>query len=108
MAAEVEATDMSTTVFKYPIQITDYQTIEMPRGATILCVQRVGDEWVLYARVDPAVPKADRIIRVAGTGHRVELQRMDEQIDYIGTIVDASISVWGVALVWHVFESRLP
>lgn len=37
-----------TTIWKFPIKIKDEQTIEMPGGSKILCVQTQGREQVVH------------------------------------------------------------
>lgn len=84
-------------IFKYPIQTTDHQRIDMPIGAEILCVQVQSGQPCIWAKVDPSQPTESRGIYVHGTGHDVA----DDASKYIGTYQLTSI------LVFHVFEQAL-
>ncbi len=81
------------TVFKYPIKITDVQTIKMPMGWKPL---RVGidpkGDFCLWALVDTDNLEIEQDIYVHGTGHEVGT---DEE--YIGSDVQGHF-------VWHVFR----
>lgn len=83
------------TIYKYPIHITDAQSIVLPVGAQILCVQvQRGHPWV-WALVDDKAPVKPREIRVYGTGHMLPASTDDHR--YIGTVQLGD-------LVFHVFE----
>lgn len=84
------------TIWKYPIEITDEQTIKMPMGARILTVQMQGPQCCIWALVDPSKPMAERHIRTHGTGHEIPLGITTWA--YIGTIQSH-----GGALIFHVF-----
>lgn len=88
---------MSARIFKYPIDIQHKQTVSMPDGARILCVQMQGDQPMLWALVNDDVPPEPREIHVRGTGHDAT---GIEHMRYIGTVQMA-----GAAFVFHVFES---
>lgn len=86
-----------TTIFKYPLPIDDWVGIEMPLGATVLCVQVQGGVPCIWARVDPDAATAMRRFRVAGTGHHLEFDPKDAA--YVGTV-----QLRDGALVLHVFD----
>jgi len=86
---------MQTTIWKFPLAITDRQTVTMPEGARILNAQMQGQTLCLWALVNPAAPGKDREIEVLGTGNPAP----DENRCYISTT-----QMHGGALVWHVFE----
>lgn len=86
------------TIWKYPLAITDEQTIRMPIGANILSVQFQGDALCLWAMVDSTIPKEGRHIQIHGTGHDCYDV---SSAKYIGTALQP-----GVPLVWHVFEKE--
>lgn len=87
-------------IYRYPIKITDTQTVLMPINAKILCVQIQRDELFLWAQVEPFnTDKNARTIDIFGTGCLVDDQR--PRI-YIGTFQA------GYALVRHVFERLNP
>lgn len=79
-------------IYKYPLTVTDNQTVPMPKGAEILTVQVQGGTPCLWAMVDLREPEEDRRILTYGTGHIVDLEGR-----YIGTYQMS-------ALVFHVFE----
>lgn len=92
-------------VYKYPLYIDDFQEVEMPQGAEILCVQtanapygsRTSETPTLWAKVDDTKPIEVRRFRVFGTGHPMEYEH---ELVYIGTTQQNN-----GALVWHVFEN---
>lgn len=83
------------TIYKYPIQITDTQTLQVPLLGVFMDVQMQELQACLWARVDPEQPLRPRIIRVVGTGHCIDFLIED----YIGTFQNPPF-------VWHVFEER--
>ena len=83
------------TIYKYPLIIDDYQTLEMPQGAEILTIQIQKRIPCIWALVNPKQPKQKRHIRIAGTGHSVN----DKVIEYIGTY-----QLYGGDIIFHVFE----
>jgi hypothetical protein len=83
------------TIWKYPLEITDIQTLMMPEGAEILSAQMQGDVLCLWALVNQDAPKQRREIEVLGTGNPApEAKRR-----YISTV-----QMRGGTLVWHIFE----
>ena len=89
---------MNKSIWKYQLEITDSQTIKMPKGAEILSVQTQNQEVCLWALVVPNNEKEDRYIEIFGTGHNVYC---DMGIDrkFIGTA-----QTLDGRLVWHIFE----
>lgn len=84
------------TIWKFPINITDRQTVMMPARAKILTVQVQYGAAYLWAQVDEKlVTEEERGIEVFGTGHPMN----DEERRYIG-----SIQLHGGGLVFHIFE----
>jgi hypothetical protein len=94
--------DMTTAVYKYPVEVVDVFTMRMPKGAELLCVQVQNGRPYLWARVviDAGHPSTERSFRLAGTGHLIE-GRMpsDSDGDYVGTF-----QLRDGALVFHVFD----
>jgi hypothetical protein len=89
---------MVMVIYKYPLKVTDYQTVVMPGGATILAAQVQDGRLCLWAMVDPHQPDVERRIRIVGTGNPFE---DSDRCRYIGTAQDGP-------LVWHVFERDTP
>lgn len=98
-----------TTIWKFPLEIKEEQTIEMPGGSKILCVQtqKVSgfihgseprgpeDKLFLWAVVDPKAALVPFEIHIYGTGKPcLGIYRKK----YLGTVQTAS-----GAVVWHVF-----
>lgn len=83
-------------IWKYELEITDEQTVEMPRGAKVLSVANQGGKLCLWAEVDPSERIVVRHFLVIGTGHQIT-----EDFDlrkFVGTVLMEPF-------VWHVFEA---
>jgi hypothetical protein len=85
-------------VYKYPLEITDTQSLRLPAGAEVLHVGFQGRNLMLWARVDPEAETVDRWFCVAGTGHSLP----KEPLLYLGTVFHPQ------NLVFHVFEMASP
>lgn len=83
-------------VWKFPLEVTDLQTVRMPQGAVVLCVQVQGETPALWAMVDDGARFCDRVFATYGTGNPTDHLPVDV---YIGTY-----QIKGGALVFHVFE----
>ena len=83
-------------IYKYSLDITDTQIIQMSIGANILCVQFQGDQLCLWAMVDPHVARKGRQIHIVGTGHDCCYVSTAK---HIGTVLQPDLP-----LVWHVFD----
>lgn len=81
-----------STIWKYTLAITDYQTIEIPEGFTPLQVSVQGSDLCLWCKVDPKAKKLPVIFWIVGTGHPIP----NEPIEYIGSAIMNPF-------VWHVF-----
>lgn len=84
------------TIFKYPIKVTDQQTVRMPQGAKILCVQLQFGGPCLWAEIEDSRPSEDRLIAVVGTGNPIPEAA---ELSYVGTVQQAAGH-----LIWHVYE----
>lgn len=89
---------MTKTIYKFPLDIKDIQTIEMPDGAEILTVQVQKGTLNMWALLDVEKPLTERVFEVFGTGHPVYCD-MGINRKYIGTA-----QTMGDNLVWHIFE----
>lgn len=83
------------TVWKYRLEIEDYNDVYMPLGATVLSVALQAGIICLWVLVDPEASLIRRRFRIAGTGHPID----EEQHEFIGTV----LYPW-LGLVFHVFE----
>jgi hypothetical protein len=84
-------------IYKFPLVVTDIQTVEMDWDAKILTVQMCDGVPTLWALVRKENGLANKCIRIIGTGHPIQAV---DWLDYIGTVQDRG-------LVWHVFEEHL-
>lgn len=80
-------------IYKYPIRITDEQTILLPKGAQPLSIGYQSGDIMLWCLIDPDAEKAAREIRVVGTGHDFEPTGWQ----YLGS------AWWTPPFVWHVW-----
>jgi len=85
-------------IFKYPLEITDTQFVELPLGAEILTAQMQGNQLCLWAIVNtlPEAVKKNRRIEIIGTGNPMPIG----DLKYISTF-----QMLGGGLVFHVFEN---
>lgn len=86
------------TIWKFELETTDKQIIEMPFNAEILNIQTQDETPCVWALVDPLEAVEDRVIEIFGTGHKL-LEDMGVNREYIGTY-----QLNNGALVFHVFE----
>ena len=89
---------MNKTIWKFELETTDNQTIEMPVNAEILTVQTQNEIPCIWALVDPTETKVKRFIEVFGTGHDIHYD-MGVSRNYLGTY-----QLQGGSSVFHVFE----
>jgi len=95
-------------ILKYTLEITDQQTIRMPRGARILTAQLqtkhqfgglIQEELQVWALVDDDmdIVMLERTFAIYGTGHH--LPESTFTAHYISTVQDTR-----GGMVWHIFE----
>jgi hypothetical protein len=89
---------MKKTIWKFELETTDNQTIEMPVNAKILTVQTQNKVPCLWALIDPRESKEKRFFEVFGTGQEV-LDDYGVNKNYLGTY-----QLHDGCLVFHVFE----
>lgn len=81
-------------IYKYPIGITGFQEVAMPKAARILSVANQNGTLCLWALCDAAQKEyVARQIEIIGTGNPMSLNSRE----FIGTVIV-------VPFVWHVFE----
>ena len=85
-------------IYKYPLQLTKIQEIEMPRGAQVIHVGVQANTICLWAIVDTACPVERRSFAILATGH---LNFNPEIMRHLGSVIMNE-----GALVWHVFEPK--
>lgn len=86
-------------VYKYPIEVTDYQSVTLPQNAEILTVQVQNGQPCIWALVNPENETVERNLRIVGTGHPIDDEA--RKLIYIG-----SFQMYGGRLVFHVFEIK--
>lgn len=81
------------TIYKYPIEITDYQEIEIPEGSSILHVG-LDPNGVpcIWAEVNTSLKRTSIGIWIFGTGNPVNSDGKEHK----GTFIDGFC-------VWHVY-----
>lgn len=84
------------TVWKFKLELTDIQRIQIPACAQILTCQMQGDDMVLYAFLNPVMKPESRTIIIFGTGHEREESDL-HPYRYLATLQQNGF-------VWHVFE----
>jgi len=84
------------TIYKYPLQIADSQTISLPASAKPLSVQLQGGRLCLWAEVNTAIGGKDKevVISVVGTGMPIP----PGAVLYLGTVQTG-------LYVWHIYAS---
>ena len=84
-------------IYKYPLKITDIQTVRMPKGAKILSVQEQHGKVCVWALVDPDERIVDKTILIIGTGNPIDDIDLDDYY-FLNTVQSG-----GEPLIWHVF-----
>ena len=85
-------------IWKYPIEATGEQILEVPKGAIFLTVQTQRGTPQIWALCEPDEPKERRMIAMYGTGHLIP----SNPGKYIGTF-----QIGDGKLVFHIFEPEL-
>lgn len=80
-------------IWKFDLERTLKQTIEMPKGAIILSVGMQNGEIKLWAACDPTEEDRQRTFYLCGTGQSTV---DDPWVRFRGTVMDGDF-------VWHVF-----
>lgn len=99
---------MNTSIWKFKLNGTGLQTIEMPSGAGILSVQVINNTTFIYALVNTeAETTEERNFVVYGTGNSFGDDDGESEYRFVGTytvtkLSDDTTSV--LSMVGHVFE----
>lgn len=83
-----------TTIWKFPLAITDEQPINVPSGFVPLSVQMQNRELCLWAKVKPGKTEKIKTVYVVGTGNPMPSEASDAV--FVGTVQNGPF-------VWHVF-----
>ena len=86
------------TIYKYPLELTDVQTLEVPFGAKVLSTELQGHQICVWAIVDLTTvepgPTENLTIRIVGTGNPLPEKCIESK--FLGTVTMPPF-------VWHVF-----
>ena len=83
-------------IYKYNLDITDRQLLELPKGSEILSVKNQGDNICLWALVNSEEQSKEVFeIEIFGTGHDIYENEKTER-KFIDTCVMPN------GLVWHI------
>ena len=86
---------MKAVIWKYQLEVTDEQIIELPIGSRPLFLAIQYDKLCIWIKVPSSIETVrEQKIIIKGTGHDFD----DIGLGYIGSIIQA-----GGKLVWHVF-----
>jgi hypothetical protein len=89
---------MSYRIWKFQLEVTDVQEIDMPKGAKILHAGIQGTSGVyLWATVDTEAVTEKRRFRIYGTGNPTNLGK---------TMHEYIFTVQAPPFVWHIFEEE--
>lgn len=83
-------------IYKYILEITDFQTVEIPGLQLLLGAQFQNGQLCVWALVDPDKLKSNIPFWIFGTGN--PLSDVIEDIDYFKTVQQGP-------LVWHIFTN---
>lgn len=89
----------SKVIYKYKLEITDYQKIYLPIGSKILSVANQREQLCLWALVDPDANFGEHLhhVEIIGTGNPIPPVYQGMERVFLGTVVIEPF-------VWHVFE----
>lgn len=97
-------------IWKFPLLITDRQSLRMPGGAQVLTVQFQREKLCLWALVDVNSPSEMRTFEVIGTGNEIHPESDGEVRNYICSVQEERVGPGSVLasvrvnFVWHIFE----
>jgi len=82
-------------VLKWQLEVKDYQTLLLPKGAKVLDIQPKGESVYLWALCDLEADKEPRKFAIYGTGYPVP----EEPGQY-----QATVQLYEGSFVGHIFE----
>lgn len=87
------------TVYKYVFNATDVVSLSLPAGAVIRhCgYQAYTRSWCAWVECEPTAPPTLRVIRMAGTGHPLNIA--PHRLKYINTVLPDDGEI-----VFHFYE----
>lgn len=96
---KVTSRNVTHTIWKFPLENSDEQWIEMPCAAKILhiAIDPKIEKICLWAEVRTTAPKMQVGIRIIGTGHPMP----DDAEQFLGTVIEGPY-------VWHFYRIIRP
>lgn len=86
------------TIWKFPLETTDYQEIEIPELHSILSLQIQNDVPTLWVLINDTESKKEKVsIVIIGTGHPIESNSVAQR-NFLGTYQLSN------GLVFHAFK----
>lgn len=89
------------TIYKYPLEIRDSFTLEMPEGAEVLTLQLQEGKPYIWVLVDPTADRIPYTFYMFATG-RIEEEKKLNKKNYVG-----SYQLANGRLVFHLFREEL-
>jgi hypothetical protein len=86
------------TIWKYELERTGEQRVEVPRNAKLLCIKTQHGKPCIWFEVETESGTEERIFSIFGTGHEIP-QDMGVSYEYIDSFLVADDN-----LVFHVYE----
>lgn len=83
-------------IWKYELQITDYQDIHVPEGARLLSIHNQHDVLCIWVYCDPERKTETWTFQIFGTGQTIDPHE-GYGMAFVGTVVMG-------LFVWHVFK----
>lgn len=88
-------------IYKYKLEPTDVQKVELPRGAQILSTEVIDGSIFVWALVTPDEEETEWVhVFIIGTGHPITHSQI-EKTRFLGTVLMPT-HLSGT-LVWHVW-----
>ena len=82
------------TIHKYTLQLTEWQSIQMPAESKILTIQMQNGVPCMWVEVDTSLQSVTRKFLTVGTGHAI-----NDEVVYLGTY-----QLYSGGLIMHVME----
>jgi len=85
-------------IYKYPLEVQEKQSVELPANSKILSAQFQGGDLYLWALVnkDPGASVQEHIVEIYGTGQDITYD--------LGVRRNHIATVQSQGFVWHIFE----
>lgn len=91
------------TIYRYPLEIDDVQTIRAPGLVRFLSVDGSRGTIELWALVDTALPEREHEVRIVGTGNPFPDEIRFGGFEHLGHAITHN-----GAFVWHVWANPYP